>query len=52
MIQEAREVVSGDVILEKLQESENSVVFKVLIHGTTCVMKVVSATLLIAKHLY
>ncbi|OQD74624.1 hypothetical protein PENDEC_c010G06668 [Penicillium decumbens] len=41
MIQEAREVVSGDVMfLEKLQESENSVVFKVLIHGTTCVMKV------------
>jgi hypothetical protein len=47
MIQEARELGFADVtFLQKLQESKNSVVFKVLVHGTTCVMKVVSASLL------
>lgn len=42
MVQGAREVGPGDVtFLQKLQESKNSVVFKVLVHGTTNVMKVV-----------
>ncbi|KGO78260.1 hypothetical protein PITC_036280 [Penicillium italicum] len=41
MILEARELGFADVtFLQKLQESKNSVVFKVLVHGTTCVMKV------------
>lgn len=47
MIQEARELGVVDMMfLQKLQESKNSVVFKVLVHGITCVMKVVSASLL------
>lgn len=38
------EVSPGDVMFsQKLQESANSAVFKVAIHGQTCVMKVVSA---------
>ncbi|KAJ5341356.1 hypothetical protein N7541_010480, partial [Penicillium brevicompactum] len=41
MNQEARELSFADVtFLEKVQESKYSVVFKVLVHGTTCVMKV------------
>lgn len=46
MIQEARELSFADVtFLQKLQESKYSVIFKVLVHETTCVMKVVSAGL-------
>ena len=38
------EVNPDDVIfLQKLQESANSAVFKVAVHGRICVMKVVSA---------
>ncbi|KAJ9223571.1 hypothetical protein DTO271D3_5887 [Paecilomyces variotii] len=41
MADELRDVKPGDVtFLQKLKESENSVVFKVAVHGKICVMKV------------
>lgn len=47
MVLDAREVKPGDVkFLEKLKEYKHSVVFKAEVHGTTCVMKVVSTTFL------
>lgn len=40
-----REVGPADVeFLEKVKESKVLVVFKVIVHGITCIMKVVSAS--------
>lgn len=43
MADEITELEPSDVtFLEKLKVSANSAVFKVVVHGRTCVMKVVS----------
>lgn len=43
MADELSDVKPGDVtFFQKLKKSENSVVFKVAVHGKICVMKVVS----------
>lgn len=51
MIQEDGEIDLKDVeILELLKKSEYSAIFKVLVHETTCVMKVASTNLKICRH--
>lgn len=52
MADEITELDPNEVtFLEKFQDSRNSVVFKVSVHGRICVMKVVSALYLLLEFL-